>query len=70
MYTTDAAQRQVSPHTNRYFVPGLSFEGEIFKEQESTFLTHLVLPNLARMFNGQQQTSFLAQEYHRSGPNP
>ena len=23
-----------------------------------TFLTHLVLPNLARMFNGQQQTTF------------
>ena len=62
-----AAQRQVSPHTNRYPVPGLSFEGGIFKEQQTTFLTHLVLPNLARMFNGQQQTVFLTQEYHVSG---
>ena len=61
MYTTEtnagsdsiAAQRQVSPHTNRYLVPGLSFEGGIFKEQQSTFLTRLVSPNLARMFNGQ-----------------
>ena len=67
MYTTEssagsdsiAAQRQVSPHTNRYLVPGLSLEGGIFKEQQPTFLTHLVLPNLARMFNGQQQTTFL-----------
>ena len=41
MYTTEtsagsdsiAAQRQVSPHTNRYLVPGLSFEGGILKEQ-------------------------------------
>ena len=64
MYTTEtstgsdsiAAQRQVSPHTNRYLVPG------------PTFLTRLVLPNLARMFNGQQQTTFLTQEYHGSGP--
>ena len=63
-----AAQRQVSPHTNRYLVPGLSFEGRIFKEQQTSFLTRLVLPNLARMFNGQQQMTFLTQEYHRSGP--
>ena len=78
MYTTEtnagsdsiAAQRQVSPHTNRYLVPGLSFEGGIFKEQQSTFLTRLVLPNLAQMFNGQQQTTFPTQEYHGSGPNP
>ena len=76
MYTTEtstgsdniAAQQQVSPHTNRYLVPGLSFKGGIFKEQQTTFLTHLVLPNLARMFNGQQQTTFLTQEYHGSGP--
>ena len=69
MYTTEtsagsdsiAAQRQVSPHTNRYLVPGLSFEGGIFKEQQRTFLTRLVLPNLARMFNGQQQTTFLSR---------
>ena len=65
-----AAQRQVSPHTNRYFVPGLSFEGGIFKEQQSTFLTRPVMPNLARMFNEQQQTTFPTQEYHGSGPNP
>ena len=64
------AQRQVSSHTNRYLVPGLSFEGRIFKEQQSTFLTRLVLPNLSRMFNGQQQTTFPTQEYHGSGPNP
>ena len=70
MYTTEtnsgsnsiSAQQQLSPHTNRYLVPGLSFKGGIFKEQQSTFLTHLVLPNLARMFNGQQQTTFLTQE--------
>ena len=62
MYTTETnagsdsivAQRQISPHSNRYLVPGLSFEGGIFKERQSTFLTCLVLPNLARMFNGQQ----------------
>ena len=64
------AQRQVSPHTNPYLVPGLSFEGGIFKEQQSTFLTRLVLPNLARMFNGEEQTTFPTQEYHGSGPNP
>ena len=63
-----AAQRQVLPHTNCYLVPGLSFEGEIFKEQQKAFLTRLILPNLARMFNGQQQTTFLTQEYHGSGP--
>ena len=62
MYTTEtsdgsdniAAQQQVSLNTNRYLVPGLSFEGGTFKEQQKTFLTCLVLPNLARMFNGQQ----------------
>ena len=71
MYTTEAnarsdsitAQRQVSPHTNCYFVPGLSFEGGIFKEQQWT-----ILPNLARMFNGQQQLKFPTQEYHGSSP--
>ena len=76
MYTTKTsarpdsitAQQQVSPHTNRYLVPGLSFEGGIFKEQQRTFLTRLVLPNLARMFNGQQQTTFLTPEYRGSGP--
>ena len=76
MYTTEtsdgsdniASQRQVSPNTNRYLVPGLSFEGGIFKEQQKTFLMRLVLPNLARMFNGQQQRTFLTQEYHESSP--
>ena len=74
MYTTEssagsdsiAAQRQVSPHTNRYLVPGLSFEGGILKEQQTSFLKRLVLPNLARMFNGQQQTTFLTKKCHRS----
>ena len=41
VYTTEtsagsdgiAAQRQLSPHTNRYLVPWPSFEGGIFKEQ-------------------------------------
>ena len=45
MYTTKTsagsggimARRQVSPHTNRYLVPGLSFEGGIFKEQQMAF---------------------------------
>ena len=77
MYTTEtsagsdsiAAQQEVSPHTNCYPVPGLSFEGGIFKEQQTTFLTRLVLPHLPRMFNGQQQTTFLTQEYHGSGQN-
>ena len=76
MYTTEtsagsnssAAQRQISPHANRYLVPGLSFEGGIFNEQQTTFLTCLVLPNLARMFNGQQRMTFGTQEYHESGP--
>ena len=76
MYTTEssagsdsiAAQQQVSPHTNRYLVPGLSFEGGIFKEQQTPFLSQLVLPNLAWTFNGQQQTTFLTQEYHGSSP--
>ena len=75
MYTTEmsagsdsiAALRQVSPQTNRYLVPGLSFEGGILKEQQTSFLTRLVLPNLAQMFNGQQQRTFLTQEYHGSG---
>ena len=63
-----AAQQQVSPHTSRYLVPGLSFEGGIFKEQQTTFLTRLVLPHLPQMFNGQQQTTLLTQEYHGSRP--
>ena len=63
-----AAQRQVSPNTKRYLVPGLSFEGGTFKEQQETFLTRLVLPNLARRFNGKQQTTFLTQDYHGSSP--
>ena len=54
MYTTEtsarsdsiAAQQHVSPHTNRYLVPGLSFEGGILNEQQPSFLTRLVLPNL------------------------
>ena len=33
----------------------------------SSFLMRLVLPHLARMFNGQQQTMFLTQEYQESG---
>ena len=28
----------VSPRNDRYLVPGLSFEGGIFKEQQSTFI--------------------------------
>ena len=76
MYTTEtsagsdnfAAQRHVSPHTNRYLVPGLSFKGGIFKGQQTTFLTRLVLPNLARMFNGQQRMTFPTQEYDGLGP--
>ena len=75
MYTTEtsagsdriAAQRQVSPHINRYLVPGLCFAGGILKEQQTSFLMPLVLPNLARMLNGQQQTTFLTQEYYGSG---
>ena len=74
MYTTEtsagsdniAAQRQISPYTNRYPVQGLNFEGGILKKQQTSFLTRLVLPNLARMLNGQHQTTFLTQEYHRS----
>ena len=74
MYTTETsggsdsitAQQQVSPHTNCYLVLRLSFEGRILKEQRTSFLTHLILPNLARIFNGQQQTTFLTQEYHGS----
>ena len=54
MYTTEtstgsnsiATQRQVSPETNHYLLPVLSFEGGIFKEQQTIFLTRLVLPNL------------------------
>ena len=67
MYTTETsvgsdsitAQQQVSPHTNCYLVSGLSSEGGILKRQQTSFLTQLILPNLARMFNGQQQTTFL-----------
>ena len=78
MYTTESsdgsdnivAQRQDSPHTNRNLVPGLSFKGGIFKEQQTTFLTRVVLPNLVCMFNGQQQTTFLTQEYRGSSPKP
>ena len=28
----------VSPHADRYLVPGLSFKGGIFKEQQTTFV--------------------------------
>ena len=28
----------VSPHNDRYLVPGLSFEGRTSKEQQTTFL--------------------------------
>ena len=37
----------VSPHTNCYLVPGLSFVGRVFKEQQTTFVWRLVLHNLA-----------------------
>ena len=55
MYTTETsarsdssvAQRQPSPHINRYLVPGLSLEVGIFKEQQTTFVVHLVLHDLA-----------------------
>ena len=65
MYTTETsagsdgilARRQVSPHTNRYLLPGLSLEGRIFKEQQTTILMHLVLPNIAQMFHDMQQTT-------------
>ena len=36
-----AARRQVSPQTNRYLVPGLSFEGGVFKQQHTTFVEPL-----------------------------
>ena len=62
-----AAQRQLSPHNN-HLVPWLSFEGGILKEQQTSFFTSLVLPNLARMFNGQQQTTFPTQQFDGSGP--
>ena len=42
---------QTSPRIKSYLMPGLSFEGGKFKEQQTTFLTRLVLPNLAWMFN-------------------
>ena len=32
------ARPQILPHTNRYLVPGLSFEGGIFNEQQTTFV--------------------------------
>ena len=32
------ARRQVVPHTNRYLVLGLSFEGGIFNQQQTTFV--------------------------------
>ena len=62
-----AAQRQDSPHTNRYLMPGLSFKGKIFKEQQTTFLKRFILLNPAQMSNAQQQTTFVAQEYHGKG---
>ena len=37
----------VSPHANCYLVPGLSFEGGIFKEQQTTFVWRLVLHDRA-----------------------
>ena len=37
----------VSPHTDRYLVPRLSFEGGIFKEQQTTFVYRPVLHHLA-----------------------
>ena len=46
MYTTETSagsnnimvQRQVSPNTNRYLLSGMSFEGGIFTEQQTTFV--------------------------------
>ena len=55
MYTTEmtigsdskVARRQVSPHTNHSLLLGLTFEGRIFKEQQTTFVQCVVLHNLA-----------------------
>ena len=69
-YESSTAQRQGSPHTNRHLMLGLSFEGGIFKEQQTTFLGRLVLPNLARMFNGQQRTTFLLKNITDKAQNP
>ena len=32
------AQQQLSPHANHYLMLGLSFEGGIFKERQTTFV--------------------------------
>ena len=34
-----------------------SFEGKIFKEQQTKIFTRIVLPNLARMLSAMQQTT-------------
>ena len=44
------------PPGNRYLAPGLRFEGKIFKEQQTKFVTSLVLPNLAQMLSAMQKT--------------
>ena len=51
MYTTEMSVASdgmvghwlISPHTDRYLVPGVSLEGEMFKEQQATFVQCLVL---------------------------
>ena len=65
------ARRQVSPHTNRYLVPGLSFEGGIFNEQQTTFVPIClhggersiwpqILPSLGAQENAQKKLSILS----------
>ena len=54
MYTTEtsvgsdsiAGHWLLSPHTDRYLMPWLRFEGGIFKEQQATFVYRLVLHDL------------------------
>ena len=72
MYTTETslgsdsivARRQVSP--NRYLVPGLSFEGGIFKEQQRTFVWCLILRDLALQAVSIQTHVVLVHVDHRT----
>ena len=45
------------PPINGYLVPGLSFKGKIFTQQQMKFPTCLVLPNLVRMLSAMQQST-------------
>ena len=52
----------ISPHTSCYLVPGLSFEGGIFKGQQMTFVQRLVLHDLAQSRDGlMEQLSAVVQ---------